>query len=82
MIGVHTCAYDLRESRLIQVHVTDKHTAESLQHFQLQRFDLLIADRGYGYQQKHRLCLSTTSICYSAICSQYLSIAGSVWSTP
>jgi hypothetical protein len=47
---VHS-AYDLRESRLIQVHVTDKHTAESLQHFQLQRFDLLIADRGYGYRK-------------------------------
>lgn len=45
------CAYDLRESRLIQVHVTDKHTAESIQHFQLQRFDLLIADRGYGYRK-------------------------------
>ncbi|HEY4036805.1 MAG TPA: transposase [Ktedonobacteraceae bacterium] len=45
------CAYDLRASRLIQVHVTDKHTAESLQHFQLQRFDLLIADRGYGYRK-------------------------------
>jgi len=47
---VHS-AYDLRASRLIQVHVTDKHTAESLQHFQLQRFDLLIADRGYGYRK-------------------------------
>ena len=45
------CAYDVRASRLIQVHVTDKHTAESLQHFQLQRFDLLIADRGYGYRK-------------------------------
>ena len=47
---VHS-AYDLRESRLIQILVTDKHTAESLQHFQLQRFDLLIADRGYGYRK-------------------------------
>ena len=47
---VHS-AYDIRESRLIQVHVTDKHTAEALQHFQLQRFDLLIADRGYGYRK-------------------------------
>jgi len=47
---VHS-AYDVRERRLIQVHVTDKHTAESLQHFQLQRFDLLIADRGYGYRK-------------------------------
>jgi Transposase DDE domain len=47
---VHS-AYDMRESRLIQVHVTDKHTAEALQHFQLQRFDLLIADRGYGYRK-------------------------------
>jgi hypothetical protein len=47
---VHS-AYDLRASRLIQVHVTDKHTAESLQHFQLQLFDLLIADRGYGYRK-------------------------------
>jgi hypothetical protein len=47
---VHS-AYDLRESLLIQVHVTDKHTAESLQHFQLQRYDLLIADRGYGYRK-------------------------------
>ena len=44
-------AYDLRACHLIQVHVTDKHTAESLQHFQLQRFDLLIADRGYGYRK-------------------------------
>jgi hypothetical protein len=43
--------YNLRESLLIQVHVTDKHTAESLQHFQLQRYDLLIADRGYGYRK-------------------------------
>jgi len=47
---VHS-AYDLRASRLIQVHVTDKHTAESLQHFHLQRFDILIADRGYGYRK-------------------------------
>jgi hypothetical protein len=47
---VHS-AYDVRASRLIQVHVTDKHTAESLQHFQLQRIDLLIADRGYGYRK-------------------------------
>jgi hypothetical protein len=47
---VHS-AYDLRASRLIQVCVTDKHTAESLQHFQVQRFDLLIADRGYGYRK-------------------------------
>jgi hypothetical protein len=47
---VHS-AYDLRVNRLIQVHVTDKHTAESLHHFQLQRFDLLIADRGYGYRK-------------------------------
>jgi Transposase DDE domain len=45
------CAYDLRESRLIQILVTDKHTAESLQHFQVQRFDLVIADRGYGYRK-------------------------------
>jgi hypothetical protein len=44
-------AYDIRTSRLIQVYVTDKHTAESLLHFQIQRFDLLIADRGYGYRK-------------------------------
>ena len=43
--------YDVHASRLIQVHVTDKHTAESLQHFQLRCFDLLIADRGYGYRK-------------------------------
>jgi len=47
---VHS-AYDLRASRLIQIHVTDQHTAESLQHFQLHRCDLLIADRGYGYRK-------------------------------
>jgi hypothetical protein len=41
----------LRESRLIQILVTDKHTAESLEHFQLQHFDLLVADRGYGYRK-------------------------------
>jgi len=46
----HT-AYDLRASCLIQVHVTDKQTVESLQHFQLQRFDLLIANCGYGYRK-------------------------------
>lgn len=45
------CAYNVRKSCLIQVHVTDQHTAESLQHFQLQRFDVLIADRGYGYRK-------------------------------
>ena len=45
------CAYDVRASCLIQVHVTDKHTAESLQHFQLQCFDILIADRWYGYRK-------------------------------
>jgi len=44
---VHS-AYDLRASCLIQVHITDQHTAESLQHFHLQPFDLLIADRVYG----------------------------------
>lgn len=47
---VHS-AYDVRARRLIQVHVTDQHTAESLQHFQVQRYDLLIADRGYGYRK-------------------------------
>lgn len=47
---VHS-AYDLRASCLIQVHITDQHTAESLQHFHLQPFDLLIADRGYGYRK-------------------------------
>jgi hypothetical protein len=47
---VHS-AYDLRESRLIQILVTDQHTAESLQHFRLQHYDLLIADRGYGYRK-------------------------------
>lgn len=47
---VHS-AYDLRASRLLQIVVTDQHTAESLQHFQLQCYDLLIADRGYGYRK-------------------------------
>src|SRR5260370_19330462 len=47
---VHS-AYDLRASRLVQILVTDQHTAESLQHFQLQPYDLLIADRGYGYRK-------------------------------
>jgi hypothetical protein len=75
---VHS-AYDLRARRLIQLLVTDQHTAESLQHFHLEHYDLLIKDSWVS--QKYCVCLSTAGLCDSEICSQYLSIARSARST-
>ena len=78
---VHS-AYDVRESRLIQVHMTDKHTAESLQHFQLQRFDLLIADRGYGYRKNIVYAYQQQAYVILRFVPSTCPRHGSIWSTP
>ena len=44
---LHT-AYDLRAQRLVQVTVSDRHTAESLEHFSCQAGDILVGDCAYG----------------------------------
>lgn len=46
---MHT-AYDLQAGRVVQVTVTDRHTGEGLQHFDLQVGDIAVADNGYGYR--------------------------------
>jgi hypothetical protein len=47
---LHT-AYDLRAGRLVQVSLSDRHGAESLERFVLQAGDLVVADAGYGYRR-------------------------------
>jgi hypothetical protein len=47
---LHT-AYDLVAARLTHVTLTDRHTAESLDHYALQLGDLVVADGGYGYRR-------------------------------
>lgn len=41
------CAYDLQAGRLVQVEVTDQHSAEGLQHFSLGAGDVVVSDSGY-----------------------------------
>lgn len=56
---IHLC-YSLNQNRVIQIKVTDHHTAEALSHFQLKKGDLVMADAGYGtarnyiYAQEHQ----------------------------
>lgn len=56
---IHLC-YSLNQNRILQIKVTDHHTAESLSHFELKAGDLAIADAGYGtarnyiYAQEHQ----------------------------
>jgi Transposase DDE domain len=47
---LHT-AYDLVAGRLSHVTLTDRHTAESLDHYALQPDDIVVADGGYGYRR-------------------------------
>lgn len=47
---LHT-AYDLQAGRLVQVTVTDRHSGESLQHFDVRRGDIAVGDNGYGYRR-------------------------------
>lgn len=49
---IHLC-YSLNRSRMEQIKVTDKHTAESLTHFVLGKGDLVMADAGYGTAQNY-----------------------------
>ena len=42
------CAYDLRAGQLVQVDVTDHHSAEGLHHFELQEGDIVVTDAGYA----------------------------------
>jgi hypothetical protein len=45
-VRIH-CAYDLQVGRLVQVEVTDQHSAEGLHHFSLQKGDVVVTDAGY-----------------------------------
>ena len=47
---LHT-AYDLRAGRLCQVALTDRRGGETLDHYQLQPGDIVVADNGYGYRR-------------------------------
>ena len=49
---IHLC-YSLNENRMKQVKVSDKHTAESLIHFSMEKGDLVMADAGYGTAQNY-----------------------------
>ena len=49
---IHLC-YSLNENRMKQVKVSDKHTAESLTHFSMEKGDLVMADAGYGTAQNY-----------------------------
>ena len=44
-------AYDLLAGHMAQVHVSDRHTAERLSHFELQPGDIVVADSAYGYRK-------------------------------
>jgi hypothetical protein len=44
-------AYDLIAARVAQVHVTDNHTAEVLEHFDLKPGDIAVVDGRYGYRR-------------------------------
>jgi hypothetical protein len=44
-------AYDLVAGRMDEVVVSDRHTAEGLEHFTLRPGDVLVGDRGYGYRR-------------------------------
>jgi hypothetical protein len=47
---VHT-AYDFQAGHLSQVVVTDRHTGEHLDHYNLRSGDIVVADGGYGYRR-------------------------------
>ncbi len=49
---IHLC-YSLNENRMKQIKVTDKHTAETLAHFSMEKGDLILADAGYGTAQNY-----------------------------
>jgi len=40
-------SYEVRSGRMEQVHLTDRHQAEGLSHFQLQPGDVVVTDAGY-----------------------------------
>ena len=47
---VHT-AYDFTAGRLSEVILGDQHSGEHLDHYGLQRGDIVVADSGYGYRR-------------------------------
>lgn len=62
---IHLC-YFLNRSRMEQVKVTGKHTAESLTHFVLGKGNLVMADAGYGNSAKLHLCTGAECGCNPA----------------
>ena len=49
---IHLC-YFLNENRMKQVKVSDRHTAEFLTPFSMEKGDLVMADAGYGTAQNY-----------------------------
>lgn len=47
---IHLC-YSLNQNRVMQIKVTDHHTAEALSHFEFKKGELVLADAGYGTAQ-------------------------------
>lgn len=43
-------AFDLVAGQVGQIHLTDRHTGERLEHYALQAGDLVVLDAGYGYR--------------------------------
>jgi hypothetical protein len=43
-------AFDLIAGQVGQIHLTDRHTGERLEHYALQAGDLVLLDAGYGYR--------------------------------
>jgi hypothetical protein len=41
------CACDLQAGQMVQIEVTDRHSAEGLQRFDLQENDIAVTDAGY-----------------------------------
>jgi len=46
-VRVHTC-YSLNEGIMEEVHLTDKYVAESFEHYNIEKGDIMIGDRAYG----------------------------------
>lgn len=49
---IHLC-YSLNQNRVMQIKVTDHHTAEALSHFEFKKGELVLADAGYGTAQNY-----------------------------
>jgi len=46
-VKVHTC-FNLNKGVVAEMHLTDKHVAESFEHYTIEKGDVVIGDRAYG----------------------------------